>query len=255
MTECTSTQDIARGLLEAGCGPFTVVVADRQSQARGTHGRAWRDQATSGLATSVIVPVPPRVDHAIWLTAAAAIACVQALRPIVMLPPRLKWPNDVLLNQAKVAGVLTEQPAGYPFAIIGLGLNVTQAPHDVRIPATAVACWSLHPPDRGALWEGWLTELFSLVNLLFRGRVDVIREAWHLLLDSVGRRIELAVDGQTVEGVVTAADSKGALIVRLDTGATIRLQPGAATTITHLSDRLDPKELRERSKRLSGRRD
>ncbi|MCL4541391.1 MAG: biotin--[acetyl-CoA-carboxylase] ligase [Chloroflexi bacterium] len=254
MTECASTQDVARDLLQAGCKPFTVVVADKQSQARGTHGRMWIDQATAGIATSVIVAVPPRAGYAPWLTAAAAIACVQALRPVVELPPRLKWPNDVLLDQTKVAGVLTEQPSGHPFAIIGLGLNVTRAPDDVRIPATAVAYWSSHRPDRGALWESWLTELFYLVNLLYRGRVDVIREAWRLSLDSVGRRIELTFDGRLVEGVATAVDSRGALIVRLDTGGTIRLQPGAAVTVTHRGERLDPKELRERSRRLSDRR-
>ncbi|MCL4509220.1 MAG: biotin--[acetyl-CoA-carboxylase] ligase [Chloroflexi bacterium] len=246
---CESTQAVAGELIAAGASPYTVVLTNEQTAGYGTHGRRWLHQGGNGLAVSVIVPCPPRVDHEPWVTVAAAVACAQALRGVVLPPPRLKWPNDIVIAQRKVGGVLAELVQEPRLMIIGLGLNLHSAPEtDPALPATAAAPWSTQTIRREQILESWLLELYHLLTYLKRGRVDVIREAWHLLLDTTGRRVTVTLDGQELTGLATAVDSKGALIVRPDGGGTIRVQPGGAAIIRHISQSTAATTRRRRSR-------
>lgn len=237
LPETESTQDVARALLRLGAPAGTAVLADHQTAGRGTRGRTWQAGAGDGIHLSVLAPVPPKPEAVPWLTPAAAIAVAQALRGLTSVPPRLKWPNDVLLGGRKVAGVLTEIPGDAKLAIVGIGVNVHRAPADGTLyPATAVADWALDELRRDDLAAQILREVDHLLRRLERGRTDHIKEAWRMLLDTLGQRVAVTQDGTVIEGRAAAVDGVGALIVRRDDGGALRLAPGSAATIRPLAD-------------------
>ena len=142
VTQCGSTNDLAREWAldpvdPAPCG--ALVTADFQTSGRGRRGRDWQAEAgRSALMSFVYRPnVPPSEFGQIALFSAAAVA--EALGEVTGLDPRIKWPNDLLLNDGKVAGILVEScyspaprglPAAKPVVIIGIGVNVNQERFD-----------------------------------------------------------------------------------------------------------------------------
>jgi BirA family transcriptional regulator, biotin operon repressor / biotin---[acetyl-CoA-carboxylase] ligase len=235
LPETASTQDVARTLIGNGAGAGTAVVAGFQTAGRGTHGRDWVSAPGMGLHLSVLVPVPAKPEAIPWLTPAAAIATVQALRGLTSVPPRLKWPNDILLSGLKVAGVLTEVPAGSTLAIVGIGVNVHAAPVDIGAPVTALDAWTVHAAAPHDVAQRVLRELDHLLARLVRGRLDHVKEAWRLLLDTVGSRVSVEVDGRVTVGRATAVDGSGALIVKPEAGGTMRVAAGSSALIRHIA--------------------
>jgi len=233
LPEATSTQDVARDLIRQGAVAGTAVVAGFQTAGRGTHGRDWLSPAGAGVHLSVLVPMPAKPEAIPWLTPAAAIATVQALRGLSSVPPRLKWPNDVLLGGMKVGGVLTEVPAGSTLAVVGIGVNLHAAPDGLATAATMLDAWALRAVDRYDVVARVLRELDHLLARLLRGRLDHVKEAWRLLLDTVGSAVTVERDGVVVAGRATAVDGSGALIVKTATGGTIRVAAGSGALVRH----------------------
>ncbi len=233
LPETASSQDVARNLIRQGAAAGTAVVAGYQTAGRGTQGRDWRSSPGAGVHLSVLVHVPVKPEAIPWLTPLAAIATAQALRGLTSVPPRLKWPNDVLLGGLKVAGVLTEIPAGSALAVVGIGVNVHAAPDDVGAAATALAAWALRPAERNDVAVRLLRELDHLLERFLAGRLDHVKEAWRLLLDTVGSDVTVERDGNIVAGRATAVDGSGALIVKTPTGGTIRVSAGSGALVRH----------------------
>jgi BirA family biotin operon repressor/biotin-[acetyl-CoA-carboxylase] ligase len=233
LPETTSTQDVARDLIRRGAIAGTAVVAGFQAAGRGMHGRDWVSPAGAGVHLSVLVPVPAKPEAIPWLTPAAAIAIVQSLRGLSSVPPRLKWPNDVLLGGMKVGGVLTEIPAGSTLAVVGIGVNLHATPNGLGTAATMLDAWALHAVDRYDIAARVLRELDHLLARLLRGRLDHVKEAWRLLLDTVGSAVTVERDGEVVVGRATAVDGSGALIVKTVTGGTIRVSAGSGALVRH----------------------
>jgi BirA family biotin operon repressor/biotin-[acetyl-CoA-carboxylase] ligase len=134
-----STNDRARALAEDGAPDGTVITADEQSAGRGRRGRVWSAPAGEALLYSVILrPLGP--EHAL-LPLAVPVAVCEAVESLAPVACQIKWPNDVWIEERKVAGVLIEaRPPDW--AVIGVGVNVAIAddefPADLRWPATSV---------------------------------------------------------------------------------------------------------------------
>ena len=158
---------------------------------------------------------------------------MQSLRGLSSVPPRLKWPNDVLLGGMKVGGVLTEIPAGSTLAVVGIGVNLHATPNDLGTAATMLDAWALHAVDRDDVAGRVLRELDHLLARLLRGRLDHVKEAWRLLLDTVGSAVTVERDGEVMVGRATAVDGSGALIVKTVTGGTIRVSAGSGALVRH----------------------
>src|SRR6185369_13879593 len=136
-----STQAIAFGLAAQGAADRTVVVAESQAAGRGRRGRVWVDEPGASLLLSVIVR--PRLPPARLplLSLAAGVAVAETLAEATGLSPRLKWPNDVLVDGAKIAGILLESRLGAaPLVVLGIGINLTQTqfPSPLAMRATSV---------------------------------------------------------------------------------------------------------------------
>jgi BirA family transcriptional regulator, biotin operon repressor / biotin---[acetyl-CoA-carboxylase] ligase len=177
-----STQDAARGL------PLgSVVVADQQTAGRGRLGRRWDAPPGSALLASFVLPSRPLASLAAGV--AAAVACGESVR--------LKWPNDLLVDGRKLAGILVEQRGGR--CVVGIGVNLTWAPPGAgRLEA-----------DRDRLLERLKAEL----ERWFAADDSEVLAAWRTRSDTLGRRVRVELPGETFEGWAEDVAEDGSLLV------------------------------------------
>jgi BirA family biotin operon repressor/biotin-[acetyl-CoA-carboxylase] ligase len=177
-----STQDVARGLPVG-----SVVVADQQTSGRGRLGRRWDAPPGSALLASFVLPVRPLASLA------AGVAAAEACGPSV----RLKWPNDLLLDGRKVAGVLVERRGER--CVVGIGVNLTWAPPGAGRLGM----------DRDVLLERLRAEL----EAWFPSADAQVLAAWRARSDTLGRRVRVELPGETFEGWAEDVAADGSLIV------------------------------------------
>nr|WP_246522749.1 biotin--[acetyl-CoA-carboxylase] ligase [Neoroseomonas eburnea] len=140
--ELSSTSDLVAQLAEAGEPDGAAVLARRQTAGRGTQGRAW-DSRVGNLHLSILLRPSGSLRDAPQWALLAAVALADAVAPLLPDPAslRLKWPNDLLLNGAKMAGILAEatadQRGGIAWLSLGIGVNLAHAP---QVPGRATAC-------------------------------------------------------------------------------------------------------------------
>jgi BirA family biotin operon repressor/biotin-[acetyl-CoA-carboxylase] ligase len=210
-----STNDEARRLAEAGAPHGTVVYADQQTAGRGRLARRWYSPP-GNLYISILLryDLPPgRAGELSFLSSLAVADTVDALLP-KQQRAMLKWPNDVLVDGAKISGILVEQ-AGDAI-VIGIGLNVVEAPATAGYATTTLAA-----SGGIATMEGARTILLQrmaehLATWEAEGFLP-IRTAWLARSHPLGEPLSVTAGGRSVEGVFVGLDADGALL--LDTGS------------------------------------
>ena len=228
--ETRSTQDVAAA--GAQRGP-RVVVAGRQTRGRGRRGRAWLAADDACLTFSWVACPPPPAATAAGLAVTASIAVAEAVdalaRDTGAAPPaaRIKWPNDVCVDAAKLAGVLVEQRGDA--AVVGVGLNVrTPAggfPPTLAGPATSLQAIGVPTHRLSAL----LAVLPRLDRRLNEPDPDALRAAWRTRSQMRDTAARFRCGNRVVEGVVVDLDADCGLIVRTLNGQLVHL-PAHATT-------------------------
>ena len=212
-----STQAIVFALAADGAPDRTVVVAESQAAGRGRRGRVWQDEPGASLLTSILLR--PRLAPAQLptLSLTAGVAVAEALASAAGLAPRLKWPNDVLVDGRKLAGILLESrlssaPAASACVVaLGIGINVAQRafPPELAEHATSVRLAGGGDLDRDVLLVALLEALDRWRARLEREGFAPVRTRWRSLADTLGRTV--SVDGVT--GVAVDVDDDGALLV------------------------------------------
>jgi len=203
----------------AGAPTGLVVVADHQSAGRGRLGRSWEATPGSSLLVSVLLRPDLPVEQLFLLTLATGVALADALRAVAGVVAGLKWPNDLVIDDRKVAGLLaeTEVSAGAARAVvIGAGCNFTPDafPPELEAHATAVELEAGRAVDRDELLVAFLGALSARLD----GLDAVVAEA-RARSATLGRRIRVELPGDAVlEGVAIALADDGALVVRDDAG-------------------------------------
>jgi len=224
-----STQAVAFALAADGAADGTVVVAESQAAGRGRRGRAWVDEPGASLLASIVLR--PRLEPARLpgLSLAAGVAVAEALTRTAGLAPRLKWPNDVLVDGRKIGGILLESrlggaTAGQVTAVLGIGLNLGQRlfPADLAPRATSVWLATGRLVDREVLLTALLDALADWRRRLESRGFAPVRARWRELADTLGRTV--TVDGVT--GVAVDIDVDGALLVHDAEGRRHRLVVG-----------------------------
>jgi BirA family biotin operon repressor/biotin-[acetyl-CoA-carboxylase] ligase len=215
-----STQRYAAELAATGAADGTAVVAETQTAGRGRRGRVWRDDPGASLLCSVILrsTLPPaRVPT---LSLAAGVAVAEALASAAGVDARLKWPNDVLLGERKVAGILLERHG--EALVLGIGVNVAQPafPPELAARATSLALAGASV-DREVILSTVLDRVRRWRDRLERDGFDAVRERWTGLAAMLGTTV--SVDG--VAGVARGLDDDGALLIETD-GGTVRVLSG-----------------------------
>lgn len=218
-----STNDLALEWMRSGeAGPRTVLVADEQTSGRGRPGRSWHSPPGSLLITAVL-PFGP--ETAGWTALAAGIAVAEAVESLGA-DPRLKWPNDVLLDGAKLAGILVETSVPH-LAAVGVGMNVRNPrPPDPHLAArTAVLADRLPGVSVESVLEAVLPALDRAWELLAAGDTAALRRDWEMRDATAGRRVRSAAG----EGTVLGLAGDGGLLVQTDGGEVLCVRAGEVT--------------------------
>jgi biotin-[acetyl-CoA-carboxylase] ligase BirA-like protein len=223
--ETASTNVDLAGLSREGAEPGLVLVAEAQTAGRGRMGRTWTAPPRSGLFFSVLLPPEDSVTRLGWLPLVAGVAVVSALRGFAELEgiPRgrladtmLKWPNDVLIGDRKLAGILAQRAdAG---VIVGIGLNVTLRPDELPVPTATSLAIEDAPTDRDPLLRAILREI-AVRHEQFRTDETAARRAYREMCGTLGRhvRVELPV-GEILVGAATDVEEAGRLVVNCADG-------------------------------------
>jgi BirA family biotin operon repressor/biotin-[acetyl-CoA-carboxylase] ligase len=222
--EIDSTNEEARRLIAAGeTGPVWLT-ALRQTSGRGRRGRSWETAGGNLAATLLLRPTRPQAEWA-ELSFAVAIAVADMAASLAQNSRiALKWPNDVLADGKKLAGILLETGNGpKPGLAIGIGVNLAYHPEGMEFPATSLAASGATVPSPD--------EALSLLATGFAGWYDVwreqgfapIRDAWLARAAGLGTRIRARLATQERWGVFEGIDERGALLLNEGQGRTSAL--------------------------------
>ncbi len=212
-----------------------VLIAEHQSAGRGRNGRSWSTPPRSQIALSVglgVAGLPPTGWG--WLPLLTGVAVVDAVTAVTGIEAGLKWPNDILVGEQKLGGILAEVAAPDPVIVVGLGLNVTlradEAP-DAR--ATSLLMLGSTMTDRSALLGAVLAELTARIDRwrAFGGIDTALEQDYRRHSVTLGTRVRAELPGgREITGVATDLDQLGQLQITAD-ATTVSV---AAGDITHL---------------------
>jgi BirA family biotin operon repressor/biotin-[acetyl-CoA-carboxylase] ligase len=215
----TSTNDEGRQLLQEGVPEGVVICAEEQTRGRGRMGRRWISKPGNLYFSLLLKPHQP-IQSLPQLSFLAAVAVADALQHI--LPDKknitLKWPNDVLVNNQKIAGVLleTEPLSSKPndiAVIMGIGVNVMQAPEQVMYPATCLAEQIDGLYDPNDLLDQCLDQIKYYYNMWLSDGFKPIRNLWMRRAHGLGKEITIGINGRLYDGEFTNIDDSGSLII------------------------------------------
>jgi BirA family biotin operon repressor/biotin-[acetyl-CoA-carboxylase] ligase len=234
--ETTSTNDVAERLGRDGVKEGVVIFAESQSKGRGRLGRAWVSTQGKGLWFSVLLRPPLTPQAATQLTIASATALARALRTAAAIGCEIKWPNDILVNERKVCGILTEMSAELDkvnYLVLGIGVNVnfeeSDFPVELRRTATSLAIEADRKFKRAEVAANILRELDRDYSRVCSGKFAQVADEWEDQCTTIGRQVEIASGKRTILGRAESLDAEGALLVRTQHGHLERIIGGDVT--------------------------
>ena len=230
--ETASTNEVVEHLAKSGAREGLVVFAESQTRGRGRRGRAWVSPRGKGLWFSVLLRPTLPTSAASRITVAASVAVARAIRQNCGLDARIKWPNDVMVNGKKLAGILTELRAEADeilLAILGIGIDVNcqreDFPGELGDIATSLELETGSAQDRVALAAQVLIALDECYQAALTNFESIVDE-WAKLCTTLGRQIVVTMGQRRIEGFAQALDSDGALLLRRDSGQIERILGG-----------------------------
>jgi BirA family biotin operon repressor/biotin-[acetyl-CoA-carboxylase] ligase len=222
-----STMTVAAQLAREGCPSGTVVVADQQTAGMGRHGRSWHSEPGAGLYVSIVLRLELGSSAIPLIMLGLGIATQRAIAEVTGLAPDLRWPNDVLLDDKKCAGILAN--AEGEAIIAGIGVNVSHAgfPPELAPIATSLRLAGAPGASREELLPALVRSVEDCCRILANDGPAVICEMFrHASSYAQGRRVRIEQDSpwganvgtDIVEGVTCGVNSSGFLIVTQDNG-------------------------------------
>ena len=202
----------------AGAAPGTTVIAEEQTAGQGRQGHTWHSEKGQGLYLSILLH--SKQAAAPTLTMALGLATAEAITTATALPCDLRWPNDVMVNGKKAAGILTQLTEST--AIAGIGINVN---HDRFPPGLAQEATSLRlESGRHQSRERILLELLPAVDryaalLADRGPDPILELFSSRSTYATGKRVVVHQGGSTLQGTTAGLNAAGFLVVRKDDGS------------------------------------
>ncbi len=228
-----STNDLAKQLAEAGESDGTLVIADEQTAGRGRMARTWLAPPRSSILMSLILRPPLAPSQLARVTIALALGTCDGIRAATQLDASLKWPNDVLIRDAKCGGILAEANVvgeQVEFVVVGLGLNVNFEVKSVPgIPpdATTLADQLGNPVPRVPLVQSILESVEPYYDRVRAG--ESLHAEWAAHLATLHRNIHARTPWGDETGWVDSVDADGALLLRRPDGSLVRLTAGDVT--------------------------
>lgn len=222
--EVDSTNDVAKKLAEEGADEGTIIIAESQKKGKGRLGKKWISPYGGIWMTIILNPdIPP--ETAPHLTLVTGVAVAETLDKECTLDVGIKWPNDILIGDKKVCGILTELSAdmgNLNYVVIGVGIDlnvdVTGFPPDLREGATSLKL-ELNREIQGAeLVQKFLENFETRYKQFTEDGFQEILKDWRRYSKTIGNYVEIHKKGRTVRGEAVGINHDGVLILELDDG-------------------------------------
>jgi len=226
-----STMDKAAEFVSSNAPEGTLIIAEGQTKGRGRMGRAWVSPKYKGIYFSLIIKPKILPQQAPVLTLISAVAICRALKQQLGIEFQIKWPNDILVNNKKIAGILTEMSAEMDIVhaiIIGAGINVNNTEASLPDGGSSLKEITGQKINRLSILQSIL-RCFEKEYLQFLEQgVEPTLSDWRHFSLTLGRRVKLNTNDKRhqIIGEAVDIDSEGGLLVRLDSGLTERVMAG-----------------------------
>ncbi|HEX7862849.1 MAG TPA: biotin--[acetyl-CoA-carboxylase] ligase [Verrucomicrobiae bacterium] len=234
--ETTSTNDVVDKFGRDGVKEGVAVFAESQTKGRGRMGRNWMSARGKGLWFSVLLRPLLSPQAATQITIASATALARALKMVSGVACEIKWPNDILVKDCKLCGILTEMTAEVDkinYIVLGIGVNVNfeekDFPPELRKIATSLRIESGRTFKRAEVAAAVLRELDLDYARLREGQFERVADEWEQNCTTIGRDVEIACGNRVVHGRAESLDPEGALLVRTQHGRLERIIGGDVT--------------------------
>ena len=214
LAETSSTNEEARAQ-----PVWTAIVADSQTAGRGRHGRHWTSDY-GGLWLSVVLPTPGNAEHWNALPLAVGLAVIRALAKL-NVHARMRWPNDIMVQDLKLAGLLLER-YHHDRVVAGIGVNLANSPAEsnpeLSTIATRLCDLTPSPPGRDELMISLLSHLFEVHQEMEQGGVEVLVSELNQMWGTLPRSVQLQVQGEWIPGNFMGINSGGDLVLEDSSG-------------------------------------
>lgn len=223
----TSTQDKAKEFSRKGLKD-AVVVADIQKKGKGRFARKWHS-AKGGLWMSILLK-PKSTKNSQYLTFAASIAVVKAIKKLANLSTNIKWPNDIHYKGKKLCGILTEGIFGREnYVIVGIGLNVNQLKFPDELEATATSLRAIRHRifNIKRLMTNIANQFYHLYNANYqKNKFEKIEKTWKQHCDTLKRDVRVVTKAKTLQGKAINIDKEGSLLLKFKNNKIIKIVEG-----------------------------
>ncbi|MBI3592241.1 MAG: biotin--[acetyl-CoA-carboxylase] ligase [Nitrospirae bacterium] len=233
-----STNTVASELAMKGCTEGTVIIADEQTGGRGRRGRAWISPAGKNLYMSIILKPDISPRDATMLTLMSAVSCASAVKKLSTIPVSIKWPNDIMVSDRKLGGILTEIKTDMDrisYSIIGIGMNINldidDLPHDIRPIATSIKHETGVSQSRTQFAVEILREIGKWYSALLTSGKDRIIKEWLQLSSTIGRSVKVTAGDAIFTGTAEGIDDEGILLLRLQDNSIKKISAGDVTIL------------------------
>jgi len=213
----------------------TIIIAEKQSAGKGRLGRKWFSPA-GGIWLSIILcpQLPP--SYIPRITLMTAVAVVKAIKMCTQIEPQIKWPNDILINEKKVCGILTEMSAELDiinWVVVGIGINVNidhqKFPEDIQENTISLKEVLGKEALRVKLAKTFLQEFEKYYDKLKRKEFPSILEEWKLYSHTLGRKIRVDMGERIITGEAVDINEEGALVLKKEDGERVEIISGTVS--------------------------
>ena len=226
-----STNTRAKQMAKEGAPHGTVLIADAQTAGRGRMGRQFDSQKGAGIYLSVILRPACPPDQLMHLTCAAGVAMCDAVEKVTGIRPGIKWINDLVYQNRKLGGILTELSVDTAtglteYAVIGIGINCnrTDFPPELESVATSLSAITGTDIDRAALSGAMITALYQMADRL--AEKEAVMARYRSDCVTLGKSVKVHKADGILTGTALDLDHDGGLVVILDSGETITVSAG-----------------------------
>lgn len=237
--EIDSTNNQARILASQGYPEGTVVVAETQTAGKGRRGRTWYSPHSQGIYMSLILRPMLPLKEISRVSILIAVAIAETLATELNLQPRIKWPNDILINGRKIAGILSEAVTdmdGIEYIVVGIGININnplqEFPDDFRTAPTSALAERELPVSRVKLLQTLLLKLEGHYQDLLAGQFASTLEQAKNLSTVIGQEVRLDSINGFIVGQAFDIDENGYLLVRDQQGKVHTVLSGEISVLT-----------------------
>jgi BirA family transcriptional regulator, biotin operon repressor / biotin---[acetyl-CoA-carboxylase] ligase len=222
--EVESTNSVAKFLAKFGSSEGDIVISEIQTKGKGRRGKKW-ESPTGGIWLSIILKPDIEPSKAPLITLATGVAVAKALRGM-NIDARIKWPNDILINNKKVSGILTEANAKFntvDYVIVGVGidsnLNIDILAADLREGTTSLSKETQVEIQEPEIIANFLNEFEEVYNLFKDEKFEEIMYDWRRMSQTIGSFVEIKQPlGKVLHGTAVGINNQGALILELNNG-------------------------------------